>query len=383
MERKAYPVDEKLFYLLVEENFEKLNIDELQRLFDNSSHEISNKWVFTNEKIKGFFWHHGLYGYKYFNLIDYGNNSTYEVGIPDISKSDNVIERQKCIVIDEVNQPARMIPIKRYIFDRLASGTQIINYLVKNKKQVLIKSFIDFFHDEVGKIQDRVEQNDGPTEHKNPLFVTYYVDPKQFQDHKNVVSEKFQILKDITDINIKEVFFKPYTDKDIIALINIQTKTMDLVKAINEYMRADASLYLEWRDSVFYNRFDSQMLSQYKQEEADKDNIKNVEQTISSELRDFSDDWYDNESLILSSKNNFYFRSRQLIDKIRNLLRNFTSFIFNNILKLCWEKLRRCYNRTWSYIKRNKWIQIVMGWTAFALFSGLCQALFQKYLINN
>ena len=37
MERKAYPVDEKLFNLLLEENFEKLNTDELQRLFDNSS----------------------------------------------------------------------------------------------------------------------------------------------------------------------------------------------------------------------------------------------------------------------------------------------------------------------------------------------------------
>ena len=147
-------------------------------------------------------------------------------------------------------------------------------------------------------------------------------------------------------------------------------------------MRADASLYLQWRGPIYYNQFDSQMLSQYNQEEANEENIKDIRQIISNELIDFSDNWYDNESLILSSKRSFYFRTRQLIDKIHRLLRGFVSFIYNNTLKLCWEKLRRCYNKIWSYIRRNTWIQIAIGWTAFALFSGLCQALFQKYLIN-
>lgn len=35
MERKAYSVDEKLFNLLLEENFDKLNTGELQKLFDS------------------------------------------------------------------------------------------------------------------------------------------------------------------------------------------------------------------------------------------------------------------------------------------------------------------------------------------------------------
>ncbi len=77
MERSAYPVDEKLFYLLVEEKFDELNTDELQRLFDNSSHEISDQWFFTRETIEGFFIGRSQYGYKYFKLIDYGNNSAY------------------------------------------------------------------------------------------------------------------------------------------------------------------------------------------------------------------------------------------------------------------------------------------------------------------
>ena len=38
MERNVYPVDERLFYLLVEEKFDELNTDELQKLFDDSSH---------------------------------------------------------------------------------------------------------------------------------------------------------------------------------------------------------------------------------------------------------------------------------------------------------------------------------------------------------
>ena len=48
MKRKAYSVDEKLFYLLLEENFDELNIDELQELFGNSDYEISDKWVFIS-----------------------------------------------------------------------------------------------------------------------------------------------------------------------------------------------------------------------------------------------------------------------------------------------------------------------------------------------
>ena len=114
------------------------------------------------------------------------------------------------------------------------------------------------------------------------------VDPKQFQEYKNVVAEKLHILKGITDINIKEVFFKPYTNENIIALIDMEIKTMDLVRAINEYVRADASLYLKWNNDVRYDRFDSQMLSQYRQEEPNKENIEDVKQIILNEYRNGS-----------------------------------------------------------------------------------------------
>ena len=50
MERKAYSVDETLFNLLLEENFDELNADELQKLFDNFPYEISDKWVFISDK---------------------------------------------------------------------------------------------------------------------------------------------------------------------------------------------------------------------------------------------------------------------------------------------------------------------------------------------
>ena len=116
------------------------------------------------------------------------------------------------------------------------------------------------------------------------------------------MAEKLRILKDIADMNIKETFFKPYTNENIIALINMEVKTMDLVKAINEYIRADASLYLKWIYPASYYRFDSQMLSQYRKDEPDKENIKNVRQIISNGTQGFFGELYDNESLILSSK---------------------------------------------------------------------------------
>ena len=390
MERKAYPVDEKLFDLLVEEKFDQLNTDELQGLFDDSSHKISDEWVFISDKaereyqkkfenhqIEFFFHHQGLYGYKYFSLIDYRDNSICKIGIPDVSNSGDDIDRQKCVIIGLLRkEPNDIIDLKRYIFDRLASGTQINNYLISNIRQILIKSFAVFFHYEFERIQDRVKQYNSPTEHKNPFFVTHNVDLKQFQDHKNVVAEKLHILKDIVDMNIKEAFFKPYTNTNIIALINMEIRTMDLVKAINEYVRADACLYLEWGDRILYNRFNSQILSQYREREADKDNIKKAEQLISSELRGFSEDWYDNESLVLSSKSSFYFRSRQLIDKICNSLRDFVSFIYNNTLKLCWEKLRRCWNRIRSYIREHEWTHIALSYTFLAIVTGAFQALF-------
>ena len=303
MERKAYPVDEKLFYLLLEEKFDELNTDELQGLFDDLSHEISDKWVFTSDKIKDFSFTPGLLGYKYFCLVDYGNDSTYEIGIPDVSESDDIMERQKCVIIDE-GRTSDIISIKRAVFNRLANGTQINNYLINNIKQILIKSFTDFFHDEFERIQDQAERNPSPTEHKNPFFVTYNVDPKKFQEYKNVVAGKLHILKGITDINIKEVFFKPYTNENIIVLIDMEIKTMDLVRAINEYVRADASLYLKWNNDVRYDRFDSQMLSQYRQEEPNKENIEDVKRIILNEYRDFVGDSYDNESLISSNKEN-------------------------------------------------------------------------------
>ena len=381
MERKAYPVDEKLFYLLLEEKFDELNTDELQGLFDDLSHEISDKWVFTSDKIKDFSFTPGLLGYKYFCLVDYGNDSTYEIGIPDVSESDDIMERQKCVIIDE-GRTSDIISIKRAVFNRLANGTQINNYLINNIKQILIKSFTDFFHDEFERIQDQAERNPSPTEHKNPFFVTYNVDPKKFQEYKNVVAGKLHILKGITDINIKEVFFKPYTNENIIVLIDMEIKTMDLVRAINEYVRADASLYLKWNNDVRYDRFDSQMLSQYRQEEPNKENIEDVKRIILNEYRDFVGDSYDNESLISSSKKKFRFRSRQRIDKIYNSLRGFVSSIFNNILKLSFQKLYKYWRKIISYVRKNTWVQIVIGYTLLSIFSGFCQAIFQKWIVK-
>ncbi len=379
MERSAYPVDEKLFYLLVEEKFDELNTDELQRLFDNSSHDISDKWVFTSDKIKDFSFTSRLLGYKYFCLVDYGNDSTYEIGIPDVSESDDIEERQKCVIIDG-GKTLNIISIKRAVFDTLANGTQTNNYLINNINQILINSFTDFFQDEFERIQDQAERNPSPTEQKRPFFVTYNVDLKQFQDHKNVVAEKLHILKDVADMNIREVFFELYTDKDdLIALINIELKTMDLVKAINEYIRADASLYLRWNDDVRYNRFDSQMLGQYREDKPDKENIKNVKQIISDELKDFSEDWYDNEVLILSSKNSFYFRSRQLIDKIYRFLRGFVSFIYNNILKLSFQKLYAFYSKIRSYVIEKTWIQVGISYTFLAIVTAFFQAPLSNY----
>ena len=190
------------------------------------------------------------------------------------------------------------------------------------------------------------------------------------------MAEKLRIVKGVTDVNIKEVFFKPYTNENIIALINMQIRTMDFVKAINEYMRADASLYLQWKDPVLYSLFDSQMLSQYREEKPDKENIKNVEELISSEIRNFSDDWYDNESLISSSKSNFYFRRRQLIDKICNSLGNFISFISNNVLKLSFRKLYERYNKIRLYIRENEWIRVGISYTFLAIVTALFQTLF-------
>ena len=394
MERKAYPVDEKLFDLLLEEDFDRLNTGELQRLFDNSSREISDKWVFVSDKTEreyreesenyqiGFFFsYQGLYGYKYFSLIDYGDDSTYKIGIPDVSEPNDVMDRQKCVTIDNGHKESdHIIRIKKYVFERLASETRINNYLINNKKQILIKSFTDFFHDEFGKIQNQVEQS-SPAEDKYPFFVTYNVDLKQFQDYKDAVAKKIHILEEIMDINIKEVFFKPYTNKNIISLIGIELKTMDLVRAINEYIRADASLYLEWGDRVLYNQFYSQMLSQYKQGEANEENIKDVRQIISDKLIDFSEDWYDSALLISSSKRSFYFRSRQRIDKICNSLGNFILFI-KNIPKLCWKNLCKCWNIIRLFVGKHEWARIGIGYIVLSIFAGLFQALFTSTTVK-
>ena len=213
MERKAYPVDEKLFDLLLEEDFDRLNIDELQGLFDNFPYEISNKWVFISDKtereyqsesenyeVDDFFHSQGLYGYKYFSLIDYGDDSTYRIGIPDVSRFDDDMDRQKCVIMQllQAMRSEDVINLKKYIFNRLASGTQINNYLISNVKQILVKSFTDFFHDEFDKIQNQVERfnkTNNLTEDKNhPFFITYNVDPKQTQDHKKVVLEQNSLI---------------------------------------------------------------------------------------------------------------------------------------------------------------------------------------------
>ena len=183
------------------------------------------------------------------------------------------------------------------------------------------------------------------------------------------------------DINIKEVFFKPYKNKHIISLINMEIRTIDLVRSINEYMRADASLYLKWGDPIRYNQFHSQILSQYREEGADKDNIKYVEQIISGELRNFSNDWYDNETLISLSKNSFYFRSRRLTAKIYNLLGTFISFI-KNIPKWFWEKLCKCWSKIRLFVRKHEWVRIGIGYIVLSIFTGLFQAIFQKWIVG-
>ncbi len=150
---------------------------------------------------------------------------------------------------------------------------------------------------------------------------------------------------------------------------------MDLIRAINEYVRADACLYLQWGDRVLYSRFNSQMLSQYREEEADKDSIKNAEQLISSELIRFSGDWYDNEIFISSSKNSFSFRSRRLTAKIYNLLGNFISFI-KNIPKWFWENLCKCWSKIRRSIRGSEWIRVGIGFTFLAIATAFFQSLF-------
>ena len=61
------------------------------------------------------------------------------------------MDRQKCVIIHLRGKGSNDINLKKYVFNRLASGTKINNYLINNMRRILIKSFTDFFHNEFGK----------------------------------------------------------------------------------------------------------------------------------------------------------------------------------------------------------------------------------------
>ena len=168
------------------------------------------------------------------------------------------------------------------------------------------------------------------------------------------------------------------------------------MRAINEYIRGDASLYLEWKITGFPLRFDefnSTLIKDFRDKKMTEDTLKLVRKRTSVKIEEIDEMGSQLFKELSNNQNNisysilrrkkhsgngfksFEFRSKELLVKLQLKTKYIFSETISQIRKFGKKGVQKCIN-----FARKTWFQILIGYLVFSIISGFFQALFNIIL---
>ena len=389
MDYNPYKVNETIFRGLLNENKELLTLNTLQNFFNENGtiENFSEKWILIlddqyNCNDFSVPASHCFYGHKYYVLMDYKTNFCYKIGIPNPKDIASIESRQKFIIIykgrsissEEINTV-----FQKYLMSN--KGT----YIVAGLKSILIQTFSLLFQQKKENYYQTMQSRPDTKECKTDFFeVDFEVDDVLISyntDENSIVSDKESIFKElkglfkIQNANRKEILLKDYSSQEILLLINLSLGIFDLMRAINEYIRGDASVYFDWKNggqSFRFDHFNSILLKDFKDETMTEDTLKSVREIISEKVKEINED-----SLLRRKINSgigfksYEFRLKEFLAKLQSKIKK---FLVGTILKS--RNMRKKYVQKGKNLLSKSWFQILIGYVALSILSAFFQAWF-------
>ena len=409
MDYHPHKVNETIFRGFLNENKELLTLNTLQNLFNETIENFSEKWILIlddqfNSDDFPVRATPSLYGHKYCILMDYVTKSIYKIGIPNPKDITSIEKRQKTIIIykkQSLYSKDIDTVFQKYIKNNKSS------YIVSDLKFILIHTFSVLFEQEKGRYYETMKRYYQPVKSQSDakesketifevddVFLSYNIDEESMERDKESLFKKLKGLFKIQSVNRKDILFKNYSNQKLNLLINLSLDVLDLIKAINEYVRGDALIYLDWGtfETPRFQNFNSTLLKDFRDTTITKDNLKLVRERISDKIKEINEDasqfreLSDNQNkfsyFILRRKKqagngfkSFEFRSKEFLAKLKAKTKVIFSVTISQVRKFGNKCVQKCIN-----LGRKTWFQILIGYIVLSALSGLFQAWFNKII---
>ena len=400
MDYTAHKVNKLIFEGFLNGDKESLTLNTLQNFFNETIENFSEKWILIldDQYNCGDFSvpaTHRLYGHKYCVLMDYETNSYYKIGIPNPIDITSIENRQKSIII--YKKRSLLLKDIDTVFQKYLKNNKS-SYIVSDLKYILIHTFSLLFQQEKASYFRTIKTQLDSKESKeaffevDDIFLSYNIDEKSIESDKESVFKKLNVLFKIQNVNRKDILLKGYSNQELILFINLSLDIFDLMEAINEYVRGDALVYLDWGtwESPCFRHFNSTLLKDFRDTTITNDTLKLVREKIlgkmeeindkASQFKEFSNNQnYKPYSILRRKKNSrngfksFEFRSKEFLVKLQLKTKVIFSKTFSQIGKF----VKKLYQKFINLV-RKPWIHIPLAYVILSIISGFFQAWFNS-----
>ena len=330
MDYTAHKVNKLIFEGFLNGDRESLTLNTLQNFFNETIENFSEKWILIlNDQYDCYDFSlpatHRFYGHKYFILLDYVTKSCYKIGIPNPKDRTSIESRQKSIII--YNSISFSSKETNIVFQKYLKNNKN-SYIVSDLKYILIFTFSLLFEDEKEKYSQIIMRT-RPDLKESKLtfsevdntFVLYNVDEENLRDYKERIFKRLKSLFKIQNANRKDILLKDYSNQELMLLIDLSLGIFDLIRSINEYIRGDTSLYLEWKNIGYPLRFDefnSGLLEDFKDKAIAEAPLKLIRERISEKIKEINEDSSLRRKIDSDSGfKNYEFRLKEFLAKLQ------------------------------------------------------------------
>lgn len=394
----AHKVNETIFTGFLNGDKESLTLNTLQNFFNETIENFSEKWIlilddqYDSQEFSTLVGER-LYGHKYCILMDYKTKISYSIGIPNPKDTNSIENRQKSIIIYE---PCPFCFKEMYsVFQEYLKNDKG-SYIGSDIKYILIRTFSLAFKTKKGDYFSTTKTQSGSTENievflnVDDVFVSYNIDEESIENDKLLVFKKFKRLLKIQEVNRKDILLKNYPIQKLISLIDLSLDIFDLMKGINEYIRGDALLYLDWGtwETPCFQQFNSTLLKDFRDETITEDTLKLVRKRISQKIEEIDElgsqfkELANNQnkfsySILRRKKQsgngfkNFEFLSKEFLYKLQLK----TKDIFSKTISQTGQFGKKCVQKC-VYLVKKPWFHIPLAYVILSILSALFQALF-------
>jgi len=387
MNYTAHKVNKLIFEGFLNGDQESLTLNTLQNLFNKTIENFSEEWILilddqyecSDFSVPA---SHRFYGHKYYVLMDYKTNFCYRIGIPNPKDIASIESRQKFIIIYKgrsISSQEIDTVFQKYLMNN--KGT----YIVSGLKSILIHTFSLLFQQKKENYYQTMQSRPDTKECKTDFFqVDFEVDDVLVSynvDEDSIVSDKESIFKElkglfkIQNANRKEILLKDYSSQEILLLINLSLGIFDLMRAINEYIRGDASVYLKWEHwgrPFRFDRFNSIILKDFKDEATTEDTLKLVRERISEKVKEINED----SSLRRKINSGIGFKSYEFrLKEFLAKLQVTTKVVFSVTISRIGKFVKKRY-RNFVGLLKKRWFHIPLAYVILSVLSAFFQASF-------